>query len=58
MRIVFRDYKTIFKDFWKQNWSVSVDQSNLQILVTEAFEKENGLKPVIMLEVFKFRNNI
>ena len=60
LRIVFRDYKTILKDFSKQNRSVSIDQTNLKIVVTVVFEKENDLKPVIMLEVFKFkafRNN-
>ena len=40
----------------KQNKSVSIHQRNLQILATEIFKTKNGLNPVIMEDVFKFKN--
>ena len=55
LRIVYRDYKSTFKQLLKQNKSVSIHQRNLQILATEIF-KVNGLNPVIMEDVFNFKN--
>ena len=40
----------------KQNKSVSIQQRNLQILGTEIFKTNNGLNPVIMEDLFKFKN--
>ena len=40
----------------KQNKSVSIHQRNLQILATEIFKTKNDLKPVIMEDVFEFKN--
>ena len=40
----------------KQNKSVSIHQRNLQILGTEIFKTNNGLNPVIMEDLFKFKN--
>ena len=40
----------------KQNKSVSIHPTNLQILATEIFKAENGLNLVIMEDVFKFKN--
>ena len=40
----------------KQNKSVSIHQRNLQILATEIFKTKNSLDPVIMEDVFKFKN--
>ena len=56
LRIVYRDYKSTFKQLLKQNKSVSIHQRNLQILATEIFKTKNGLNPVIMEDVFKFKN--
>ena len=39
----------------KQNKSVSIHQRNLQILTTEVF-KTKGLNPVIIEDIFKFKN--
>ena len=44
LRIVYRDYKSTFKQLLKQNKSVSIHQRNLQILATEIFKTKNGLK--------------
>ena len=42
----------------KQNKSVSIHQRNLKILITKIFKKKNGLNPVVMKGVFKFKNLI
>ena len=56
LRIVFRDYDLTFQRLLKQNKSVSIHQRNLQLLATEIFKRRNGLKPVIMEDIFKFKN--
>ena len=56
LRIIYRDYKSTFKQLLKQNKSVSIHQRNLQILATEIFKTKNGLNPVIMKDVFNFKN--
>ena len=45
LRIVFRDYESTFQQLLKQSKSVSIHQRNL-----------HGLNPVIMVDVFKFKN--
>ena len=52
-RIVFGDYRLTFQQLFKQSKSVS---EVLQILATEIFKTKNGLNPVIMKDVFKFKN--
>ena len=54
--IVSRDYESAFQQLLKQNKSVSIHQKNVQILATEIFKTKNGLNPVIMEDVFKFKN--
>ena len=57
LRIVYRDYKSTFKQLLKkQNKSVSMHQRNLEILATKIFRTKNGLNPVIMEDVFNFKN--
>ena len=56
LRIVYRDYESTFQQLLKQNNSVPIHQRNLQILATEIFKTKNGLNPVIMEDVFKFKN--
>ena len=56
LRIVFRDYESSFQQFLKQNKSVCIHQRNLQLLATKIFKTKNGLNPVIMEDVFKFKN--
>ena len=38
------------------NKAVSIHQRNLQILATQNFKTKKGLNPVIMEDVFKFKN--
>ena len=56
LRIVYRDYESTFQQLLKQNKSVSIHQRNLQILATEIFKTKNGSNPVIMEDVFNFKN--
>ena len=56
LRIVYRDYKSTFKQLLKQNKSVLIHQRKLQILATEIFKTKTGLNPVIMEDVFSFKN--
>ena len=44
LRIVYRDYKSTFKQLLKQNKSVSKHQRNLQILATEIFKTKKRFK--------------
>ena len=57
LRIVFRDYESIFQQFLKQNKPGSIHIRNLQIFVTKIFETNNGLNPVILMILFKFKNS-
>ena len=41
----------------KQNKSVSIHQRNLEILATEILRTKNGSNPVIMEDVFNFKNS-
>ena len=56
LRIVFRDYKSTFQQLLKENNSVSMHQRNLQILAIKIFKTKNSFNPVIMEDVFKFKN--
>ena len=56
LRIVYRDYESTFQQLLKQNRCVSINQRNLQILATEIFNTKNSLNPVIIENVFKFKN--
>ena len=56
LRIVYRDYESTFQQLLKQNKSVSIHERNLQILATEIFKTKNGLNPVILEDVFNFKN--
>ena len=54
LRITYRNYESTFQQLFKQ---VSIHQRNLQILATETFKTKNGLNPVIMDNVFKFKTS-
>ena len=56
LRIVYRDYESTFQQLLKQNRCVSIHQKNLQILNTEIFKTKNRFNPVIIENVFKFKN--
>ena len=56
LRIVYRDYESTFQQLLQQNKSVSIYQRSLQILATEIFKTKNDLNPVLMEDVFNFKN--
>ena len=56
LRIVYRDYESTFQQLLTQNNSVPIHQRNLQILATKIFKTKNGLNPLIMKDVFNFKN--
>ena len=41
LKIIFEDYESTFQQLLKQNKSVSINQRNLQILVTKIFKTKN-----------------
>ena len=41
LKIFFEDYESTFQQLLKQNKSVSINQRNLQILVTKIFKTKN-----------------
>ena len=55
LRIVFGDYESTFQQLLKQNKSISISKK-LTVFATEIFKTNNGLNPVIMEDVFKFKN--
>ena len=57
IKFVLRIFESTFMQLLKGNGSVSIHQRNLQILATGISKTENGLNPVIMEEVFKFKNS-
>ena len=56
LRILYRDYESTFQQLLKQSKSISIHQRNLQILATEVFKTKTALNPVIMEDLFKFKN--
>ena len=56
LKIVYKDYESTFQQLVKQNKSLSIHQRNLKILASEIFKTKNSLNPVIMEDVFKFKN--
>ena len=48
--------ESTFQQLLKHNKSVSIHKGNLQLLATEVFKRKNGLNPVIMEDIFKFKN--
>ena len=56
LKIIYRDYESNFQQLLKQNSLVSIHHRNLQTLATKIFKTKSGLNPVIMEDVFKFKN--
>ena len=57
LRIVYQDKKSSFEELLQKDNSVSVHLKILQYLATEIFIVKNGLSPIIMNEVFNFKEN-
>ena len=56
LRVVYKRLESTFQQLLKQYKSVSIHQRNLQILATDIFKTKNDLNPVIMENIFKFKN--
>ena len=57
LRIVYRDYKSSFKDFPQKDKSITSHQKNLQYLAAEIYKVKMGISPKIMNEIFQFSKN-
>ena len=56
LRVVYRDYNATFSELLSKDKSVTIHQRNLQLLATEIFKTKNELNPIIMEEIFTFKN--
>ena len=52
LRMVYRDYASLFTELLEQNKSTTMRNRNVQLLVTELFKAKNGLLPPFMNKVF------
>ena len=57
LRIVYRDYKSSFKELFQKDKSITIHQRNLQYLVIEIYKVRSGISPKIMNEIFRFSKN-
>ena len=53
LRIVYKDYVSIFAQLLEKDSSVSIHIRNLQILATEIFKARNNLSPPIVQNIFR-----
>ena len=51
--LFYRNHRSTFKDFLKQNWSLSMHQKSFKYFLPR-FLRQNGLNPEIK-EIFKFK---
>ena len=56
LRLVYLDNSLSFAKLLEKDNSVTIHQSNLQVLATETFKLKNGLGSEIMKEVFEIQN--
>ena len=57
LRIVYRDYKSSFKELLQKDKSITIHQRNLQYLAIEIYKVRMGISPKIMNEIFRFSKN-
>ena len=57
LRIVYRDYKSSFKELLQKDKSITIHQRNLQYLAIEIYKVKMGISPKIMNEIFRFSKN-
>ena len=57
LRIVYRDYKSSFKELLQKDKSITIHQKNLQYLAIEIYKVKMGISPKIMNEIFRFSKN-
>ena len=52
LRIVYKDYKSSFKELLQQDKSITIHQRNLQYLAIEIYKVRMGISPKIINEIF------
>ena len=57
LRIVYKDYKSSFKELLQKDKSITIHQKNLQYLAIEIYKVKMGISPKIMNEIFRFSKN-
>ena len=57
LQIVYRDYKSSFKELLQKDKSITIHQKNLQYLAIEIYKVKMGISPKIVNEVFRFSKN-
>ena len=55
--IVYRDYKSSFKELLQKDQSITIHQRNLEYLAIEIYKVRMGISPKIMNEIFRFIKN-
>ena len=56
LRLVYDDRQSTFEELFNIDRSVTIQQRNLQVLVTELYKVYLGLAPELMNDIFKKRN--
>ena len=54
LQVVYRDFDSSFEELLWKNSSVTLNQRNLQKLMTEIFKVKTGIAPELMKGVFEF----
>ena len=57
LRVVCRDYNSIFIELLQKDKSITIHQRNLQYLAIEIYKVRMGIAPKIMNEIFRFSKN-
>ena len=57
LQIVYRDYKSSFKELLQKDKSVTIHQRNVHYLPIEIYEVRMGISPKIKNKIFRFSKN-
>ena len=57
LRIIYNDYKLIFKELLEWDHSFTIHERNIQYFAIEAYKVKDGLSPIILNDVFQFVKN-
>ena len=56
LQVVYRDFDSSFEELLRRDSSATLQQRNLQKLITEIFKIKTGKAPELMKVVFEFTN--
>ena len=57
LQIVYRDYKSSFKELLQKDKSVTIHQRNVHYLPIEIYEVRMGISPKLKNKIFRFSKN-